>query len=64
MPCLRGALALGGGVRVDDPSAQSVRATFPYDDEDENPRPEDGWAGQIKNDGDRTLSARVYMTCG
>jgi hypothetical protein len=62
--CDRPNLALGGGVSVQDASLQDVRSTYPWDDSDDNPRPDDGWAGQIHNDGNEELSATIFAACG
>jgi hypothetical protein len=56
-------LALGGGAQVNNPHVMVVRDSYPWRDPDAVPR-QDGWEVSVKNTGEQSLRAIVYVTCG
>ncbi len=57
--CPTGYEVAGGGIRSNGP----VLASVPYDDDDGNGKPEDGWRVSTYNSGDESMTLTAFASC-
>ena len=64
MPCPSGMSVTGGGVTVtSDDMAVSINSSGPYDDDDAEDAPNDGWLAYVNNASATGTDFGIYAIC-